>query len=119
MVDSRRSFFALFGTALTLIPVLAPLAAAQRKPGMPDPPAPADPSITLSQQADPVNPQRTQVMQRQRDFRANLEKLYQLVGDVRTEVQNSRTTGMLSVHIYKQTEEIEKLAKQVKNLARS
>jgi len=47
-----------------------------------------------------------------------VERLYQLSGDLREEMQKTATTNVLSVQIYKKTEEIEKLAKRLKNLAK-
>ncbi len=58
------------------------------------------------------------LLQNEKEFRAGVERLYQLTSDLRDEVQKTMTTDVLSVRMYKRTEEIEKLAKQLKSKAR-
>jgi hypothetical protein len=47
-----------------------------------------------------------------------VERLYQLTGELRDEVLKTTTADVLSVRMYKKTEEIEKLAKQLKAKAK-
>lgn len=44
-----------------------------------------------------------------------MDRLYQLTSDLREELQEMSASGVLSVRMYKRTEEIEKLAKQLKS----
>jgi hypothetical protein len=59
------------------------------------------------------------LQENEREFRAGIERLYQLTSELRDEVQKTVSSDVLSVRIYKKTEQIEKLAKQLKNKAKS
>jgi heme oxygenase len=61
---------------------------------------------------------RAILLEQEKEFREGVERLYTLTRELRDEVQKTTTTVVLSVHIYKKTEEIEKLAKQLKNKAK-
>jgi hypothetical protein len=96
------------------------LAAQEPEPhkGMPSPPLPA-------QRPEPTNPQASDsqaakraLLQNEKEFRAGVDRLYQLTSELRDEVQKTPTTDVLSVGMYKKTEAIEKLAKQLKGKAR-
>jgi hypothetical protein len=54
----------------------------------------------------------------QADVRADVEKLYQLVTELRDQVQKSDTTSTLSLSVINKAKQIEKLAKQVKERAK-
>lgn len=88
--------------------------------GMPRPPAPSEPKDQDS--GTPVSTaqaaKRAQILQQEKEFREGVERLYALTGELRDEVQKTTTTQVLSVHMYKKTEEIEKLAKQLKSKAK-
>lgn len=89
--------------------------------GMPDPPPPAEhpgqDAAMLKKSAATAN-KRAILLQNERDFRAGVERLYELSGELRDEVRKTMTTDVLSVRMYKKTEEIEKLAKQLKSKAK-
>jgi hypothetical protein len=90
------------------------------KPTFPKPPTPGDPQ-ERDKNADAPDPQtvnRTSMRQNEKEFRAGVERLYQLSSELREEMQKTPTTNVLSVRMYKKTEEIEKLAKQLKRKAR-
>ena len=61
---------------------------------------------------------RAQMLQQEKEFREGIERLYALSGELRDEVQKTPTLQVLSVRMYKKTEEIEKLAKQLKSKAK-
>ena len=54
----------------------------------------------------------------QRKLRADVAKLYELAGDLKAGVEKTDSTSTLSVSLVKQAQEIEKLAKQIRNLAK-
>ncbi|HXN51440.1 MAG TPA: hypothetical protein VN943_05830 [Candidatus Acidoferrum sp.] len=58
------------------------------------------------------------MQENEREFRAGVERLYQLTSELRDEVQKTVTSEVLSIRMYKRTEEIEKLAKQLKSKAK-
>jgi len=61
---------------------------------------------------------RAQLQQNEKEFREGVERLYQLTGELREEVQKTVTTDVLSMRMVKKTEEIEKLAKVLKAKAK-
>jgi hypothetical protein len=54
----------------------------------------------------------------QADVKADVEKLYQLVTELREQVQKSDTTSTLSLSVVNKAKQIEKLAKQVRERAK-
>ena len=86
--------------------------------GMPTPPPPAEPN-----QGEPDNSkgkisQRAILHQHEKEFRDSLTALSTRVSELMREVQQLPATDIFSVKIYKQTGEIERLAKQLKALAK-
>ena len=57
--------------------------------------------------------------QNQKQIAENVEKIYQLAGELKEEVEKTDSANMLSLPMVQKAEQLEKLAKQVKNLARS
>jgi hypothetical protein len=116
MRETRRRF------ALALAAVPGCLAAretpafAQRCRAFPDPPEPAKRKnpADAAPEASGHQSARRALHEKEREFRAGIERLYQLTSELRDEVQKTVTSDVLSIHIYKKTEEIEKLAKQLK-----
>jgi len=96
------------------------LTAQEKHKGMPSPPPPAEPpnQEADTQRPDPRAAKRMLLLQNEKEFRAGVERLYQLTGELRDEVGNTPTTDVLSVRMYKKTEEIEKLAKRLKAKAK-
>ena len=118
MRDTRRGFLATMtvcGSVLAAGPLLA--AQEQDRPrGMPNPPPPAEPrdQDKNSPGPDPAAIRKAQLAKNEKDFLDGVERLYELTGELRDEVQKTTSTEIFSVRIYKKTEEIEKLAKQLK-----
>ena len=86
---------------------------------MPTPPPPAVPQDhNTAQTRDPQVAKRALLLANEKEFRAGVERLYQLTGELRDEVRKSPTTDVMSVRMYKKTEEIEKLANSLKGKAK-
>jgi hypothetical protein len=68
---------------------------------------------------DPQVAKRALLPANEKEFRAGVERLYQLTGELRDEVRKTLTTDVMSVRMYKKTEEIEKLAKQLRKSERT
>jgi hypothetical protein len=87
---------------------------------MPTPPpsAQGDSDKTDVPKPDQLAQKKLQLAQNEKEFREGVERLYQLSGELRDEVQKTPTTAVLSVRMYKKTEEIEKLAKHLKAKAK-
>jgi IMP dehydrogenase/GMP reductase len=126
--ETRRRFLATvamvgggFATGNGMLERASALAAGQTPRGMPKPPAPAEPKDqgeAGSQMPNAEAAKRALLVQREKEFREGVERLYALTGELRAEVQKTTTTEVLSIHMYKKAEEIEKLAKQLKNKAK-
>ncbi len=81
----------------------------------PQPPIPVqDPSLTPSITSDP----KAALKHNQAQLRDDVEKLYALALELRAQVETTETTQVLSLPMIQKAEQIEKLAKQVKTLAR-
>lgn len=56
--------------------------------------------------------------ERQKSIKKDVEKLYDLASQLKTEVEKTDSTAVLSLPMLKKAEEIEKLAKQIKDHAK-
>jgi hypothetical protein len=68
--------------------------------------------------AAPLNPKDAKaamVLQNEKEFRDGVEQLSVLVNELKEELEKTPATDTLSVKMYKKAQEIEKLAKQIKN----
>jgi len=54
----------------------------------------------------------------EKDIKKNIEKLYQLATDLKTEVEKTDSSQVLSLALVKKAEEIEKLAHEIKTRAK-
>ena len=93
----------------------------QSRTGFPNPPAPADPSAQdkdAPQGIDPQTAKRLAAAKNEKEFREGVEKLYEMATQLRDELAQAPKMNVLSVRMYKKTEEIEKLAKQLKSKAK-
>jgi hypothetical protein len=87
----------------------------------PSPPAPAEtqnPAEKDGTTPDPQSAKRAALKQNEREFRAGVDRLYQLASELKQEVEKTGTTEVFSVHMYKRMEEIEKVAKLLKGRAK-
>ena len=67
---------------------------------------------------DPKSQKAAMLRQNEQEFRENVKQLSVLVNELKEEVEKTATTDVLSVRTYKKAQEIEKLAKQIKNKAK-
>ena len=118
MIPPRRDFLRLLGVATSAV-IGTALAAAQGRHKFPDPPPPAeqgDPNAPPL--VDPQITQRVQLKQNEKEFRDSLASLFERVSELKQDTEVMPTAGIFSVKVYKQTGEIEHLAKKLRNLAR-
>jgi hypothetical protein len=103
---------------------LTPLQAAhtgEKRPGLPPPPAAADPDAQDPNNPTGIDPQtakRVMAAKNEKEFREGVQKLYEMATELRDELAQEPKMNVLSVRMYKKTEEIEKLAKQLKSKAK-
>ena len=120
MRETRRDFVRVLAAITSGLALLSAESLAQEptphRSGFPEPPPPADPQ----HQDKNAPPPDTRVakkgvaLQNEKEFRSGVEKLYQMTGELKEEVEKTMTTDVLSVRMYKKMEDIEKLAKQLK-----
>lgn len=117
MVDTRRSFLRSFGGASGSLVLF------QQCPPVPEPRrrTPVDPPPPLEKQDDAKTDTNTVSLQRhlqEKELRETMEQLYERVRGLKTELDHTPTTAVFSVSVFKETQEIEKLAKRLKNYAK-
>ena len=115
-VPPRRRFIKYIGVAGSLV-CSGSLLAAQQRHKFPSPPAPADPNRN-STFGDPQMLQRAQLKLNEKEFRESLANLYDRVSELKQDVETTHTADVFSLKIYKQTGEIEHLAKKLRSLAK-
>jgi len=94
---------------------------AQFPPTPPPPPKPAETPNPAEMHSNPqaaAAAKRAMLQQDEKEFREGVERLFQLTSELREEVQKTATTDVLSLHMVKKTEQIEKLAKILKAKAK-
>lgn len=114
----RRGFAILAsGAAALLWQVLGMLAQQPHKLQQPRRPRP-DPSAAPEDQPVPREALKAVLQENQKQIRKDVEKLYQLAEELKKEVEKADASEVLSLNVLRKAEEVEKLAKRIKNLAR-
>jgi len=121
MIETRRVFVLAMAAAAGFLAAEDGWLFAQYPPTPPPPPRPAEtpnPAEIHSNPQATAAAKRAWLQQNEKEFREGVERLYQLTGELREELQKTTTTEVFSVRLVKKTEEIEKLAKLLKNRAK-
>jgi uncharacterized protein with WD repeat len=123
MFDTRRWFLKNLAGAsgsFLLLQSSPPIPTARRRTPV-DPPAPAE-----KQDADNApdasatkGAQRARLLAQEKEFRETMQLLFGKVRDLKAQVDALHPSDVFSVAVFKQTQEIEKLAKQLKNYAKA
>jgi len=121
MLDTRRQLLRSAIWMAAALPFSARLLGLQHP--LPQPvPSPNAPNPNYPQGMNGPGPtppdQKTIDKQNQAQIRADVDKMYAIVSEMKQELGVTNTAAVLSVNFVKQSHEIEKLAKQVKELAR-
>jgi len=116
MPESRRSLLRLLPAAVAALSVLAVFARGQEpfppprqgpvRPGEDDPNVPAKPTTKVV------------LEENQKDIKKNVEKLFDLASQLKAQVEKTDATTTLSLALVRKAEEIEKLARQIKERAK-
>jgi len=120
MLDTRRCFLK------NLAGVSSSFLIFQSSPPIPKPRrrTPVDPPTAEDKQdaenpADPSrNVKRAQLQAQEKEFRETMAGLFAKVRDLKLQVDALHSSDVFSIAVFKQTQEIEKLAKQLKNYAK-
>lgn len=122
MLDTRRQ---LLRSAVSLGVVLslpARLLMAQRGPTPQPLPSPNAPNPNFPQGMNGPGPspedQKTIDRQNQAEMRADIDKMYALISDMKQQLSVTNTIVVLPADFVKKAHEVEKLAKHVKDLAK-
>ena len=86
----------------------------------PGPVLPRNPS-SKDKEDDPNSPKidtKAILEANQKDIKKNVERLFQLAGELKTEVEKTDSSHVLSLALLKKTEEIEKLARDIRSRAK-
>jgi len=121
MLDSRRWFlkgFAGVSGSLLLWQEQPPTPIRSRHNPMPDAPTPGDMG-PAGAHPDPNAAQRARLKYQEKQLRETMEKLFERVSELKRELDATHTTDVFSLDIVRRTQEIEKLAKQLKNEAKT
>jgi hypothetical protein len=119
MYSSRRRILVTGGASLGAL--LLPWKITQAQDATQDPPTrtrrdgPEDPSHSPLPAGATT---KAMLEQRQKDIKKDIEKLFDLATQLKTEVEKTDATTVLSLGMVKKAEEIEKLAKQIKDHAK-
>jgi hypothetical protein len=92
-------------------------AGGQAKTGRPAPPDPTSESDGSGPTPE-KSPTKALLEANEKDIKKNIEKLYQLATDLKTEVEKTDSSQVLSLAMVKKAEEIEKLAREIKTRAK-
>jgi len=116
MNESRREALKLAAGAVGIATVCAWAVRAQ------DPSQRTPSTASGEPQPDPgVDAKRTKTLleQNQKDIKKNIEKLFQLASELKDEVEKTDSVTVLSVAMLRKTEDIEKLARQIRDKAKA
>ncbi|MCU1248347.1 MAG: hypothetical protein JWQ49_1376 [Edaphobacter sp.] len=121
MLNSRRGLLkSVIGTAGTLVTAPLMYAAFQHPQPMPSPNAPNNqnfpgglngPPVSNSDKSAPIPLNREQIA-------AMVQQLYKLASDLKEEVEHTNLAAVFPVTFVKKAQDIEKLAKQIKDRAK-
>jgi hypothetical protein len=121
MQTGRRFFLSNF--AMVLAGAQSLLAVGQRQTPPPRPPRMPDGTATDGPFEDSTSfPQpdpKEQLKQSQKNLRRNADRLVQLAKELKDEADKTEQTDVLSLSLVHKAEEVEKLARQIKDLIRA
>jgi hypothetical protein len=115
MNESRREALKLAAGAVGIATICAWAAraqdSAQRTPSTASGEAQPEPGVDAKRA-------KTLLEQNQKDIKKNIEKLFQLASELKDEVEKTDSVTVLSVAMLRKTEDIEKLARQIRDKAK-
>ena len=121
MIDTRRCFLknlAGVSSSFLIFQSSPPIPTPRRRTPV-DPPAPAEKQDTENPVDTSRITQRARLQAQEKEFRETMARLFAKVQDLKAQVDALHSSDIFSIAIFKQTQEIEKLAKQLKNYARA
>jgi peptidoglycan hydrolase CwlO-like protein len=117
MYESRRSLLRIMAGIVALFSVAASAIRGQD-------PFPKAPSPTRPGEDEPIanpnakSPTKIRLEENQKDIKKDIEKLFDLASQLKQQVEKTDATVVLSLAMVKKAEEIERLARQIKERAK-
>jgi hypothetical protein len=123
MYRSRRRLLVSSLTGVAALFLRPKISVAQSATSLQNPPATSNSRRDGPESPDdtslPAAASRKAILeQHQKDIKKDIEKLYDLATQLKTEVEKTDATSVLSLGMVKKAEEIEKLARQIKDHAK-
>jgi len=121
MLDSRRSFMrAVAGMGGALAAEWAPKMLAQTPQPMPSPNAPANQNVPAGMDGpDIIKPNKAAVNPlNQEQIAAKVQQLYKLASELKEQVEHTDLKSTFPLEFVKKAQQAEKLAKQIKDMAK-
>jgi peptidoglycan hydrolase CwlO-like protein len=117
MQQSRRSLLRGIAGAVTFFSISASALCAQDPfPKAPSPLHPGDDEPIANPNAK--SPTKIRLEENQKDIKKDIEKLFDLASQLKQQVEKTDATVVLSLAMVKKAEEIERLARQIKERAK-
>jgi len=117
MQESRRSLLRKIVGVTATLSMAASMGRGQDPFPKARPPKRTDDEDT-NQIPNAKSPTKVLLQENQRDIRKNIEKLFELASQLKEQVEKTDATTVLSLAMVKKAEEIEKLARQIKERAK-
>jgi hypothetical protein len=120
MLESRRRWLARTTTAMAVLAAQPFLIAQMRPTPIPSPNAPNQnfPPGLNGPDSRPDTGNKSADPQIQKEIKADVQKLFELALDLKEQVEKNNASATLSLNVVKTSQQIEKLAKQIKNLSK-
>src|SRR5690348_5010623 len=121
MLDTRRCFLknlAGISSSLLFLQSSPPIPHPRRRTEV-DPPTAEDKQDPEHHADSTLGASHAQIQAQEKQFRETMAQLYTKVSDLKTQVDALHPSQVFSIAVFKQTQEIEKLAKQLKTYAKS
>jgi hypothetical protein len=125
MPESRRHLFLTFVGAASVF-ALEPLLSAVQAPGVhPSPPQPKPSPNTPNGNFPPglkgppvTTDSKVINKQNQEEIKSDVSRLYEMISELKEQVEHTDANSTLSLSVVKKAQQIEKLAKQIRELAK-
>ncbi len=117
MSNTRRKFLTILAGTGTFVALRAASLSGQAKQSSRTPGI--DPNKDSDSPAMPEkSPTKAMLESNEKDIKKNIEKLYQLITDLKAEIEKTDSSQVLSLLMVKKAEEIERLARDIKTRAK-
>jgi hypothetical protein len=118
MFENRRNFLTILVGAAAPLAIFVKRLAGQGKPAPPPIDRAQNPEKNDGESPTPKSATKAILEANDKDIKKNVERLYELASELKTEVEKTDSVQVLSLGMLKKAEEIEKLAHEIKSRAK-